>query len=69
MKVWTHNKFTGHYPVGAAAVVCGTTREDAAAQLEEALAQIGLKQRIEPQDLVEFEVFGSHVRVLNDGNY
>ena len=21
LKVWTHNKFTGHYPVGTAAVV------------------------------------------------
>lgn len=69
MKVFTCKSFEGHWPVGTAAVIVALTVEDAVALLSDAVAQHGLKQKIEPEQLVELDITQQHAVVLNDGEY
>ena len=68
MKTFTCNKFTGHYPVGVAAVVRAQDTLEAAQKLNEALRQQGLPGDANPQDMLEFGG-REQVRILADGDY
>lgn len=70
MKVWTNNKFTGHYPIGAAAVVVAESAEDAAFYLALEFKKCGLKTEFaKAGDFEELPLKMGHVTVLCDGNY
>lgn len=70
MKVWTNNKFTGHYPVGTAAVVLAENAEAAAFYLALELEKWGLKaEDSKPEDFKEIPQKLGQVRILCDGNY
>ena len=70
MKTFTCNSFTGHYPVGAAAVVFAKDAIEAANKLNTELREAGLPGDAEAKDM---QVFPSErnedVRILVDGNY
>lgn len=70
MKVFTCTNFTGHYPVGVAAVVIAETAEDAAEDLNYKLRERGLPGDATPQSMMEFPADGREsIRILCDGNY
>lgn len=64
--IFTCTNFTGHYPVGVAAVVNAGSRIDAARKLNEALKLHSLDGDAKAEDMLPLE---EDVRVLNDGNY
>ena len=69
MKIYTNKTFTGHYPVGSAAVVCATSRIQAVALLNIQLREIGLSGDAEVEDMIELKFDVPAVRILEDGNY
>ena len=70
MKVWMHNKFRGHYPVGTAAVVIAADRENAVTYLQMALGEADLpEQEIDPADFMELTFTDGSYYILNDGDY
>jgi hypothetical protein len=69
MRIFTHNKFEGYYPVGTAAIVVADGPIEAAKLLEVALAEKGLNQKIAPDDMHETYLDRPSARVLCDGNY
>ena len=68
MKIWTNDKFEGHYPVGTAAVVVADNKDNAAKYLSSALRARGLKDA-KPEDMYEMPFMDGAVAVLCDGNY
>lgn len=68
MKVFTCTKFTGHWPVGVAAVSVAENQEAAAEYLNLALLEIGLAGDAFPTDMVEAEM-NPGATVLHDGDY
>jgi hypothetical protein len=64
MRVYFSNDFSGHYPVGASAIVGAESEQQAVQLLTEALAQQGLKFN---GTLTEFTEPG--VVVLQNGDY
>ena len=54
MKIYTNNKFTGHWPVGTAAVIRAESPEDAALLLAHELKEHGLEQIVKPEDMEPF---------------
>lgn len=68
MKTYTNTSFTGHWPVGTAAVVLAETAEEAAELLNVELRSRGLPgdATAGDMDLLDRKV---RVTVLNDGNY
>ena len=69
MNVYTNITFTGHWPVGTAAVVVANTQEQAAFLLEEELEKIGLKQKIDPKEMERISTYRPKTIILQDGNY
>ena len=70
MKIWTNNEFTGHYPVGTAAVVVAKNADDAAFYLASELKKRGLKTKdAKAADFKELPLKMGHVSILCDGNY
>lgn len=69
MMTWTCNNFTGHYPVGTALFVAADNIEVAILLIEKKLNEIGLPQKIDPQQLIPVPTHHRYVRILNDGNY
>ena len=73
MKIYTCKSFTGHWPVGTAAVVIAATPEGAAYKLNKELQEEhGLPGDAKPEDMVEFPSTQQpieQVRVILDGNY
>lgn len=67
MKVWTV-KFTGHYPVGACAVVVAPTLAQAIEILTADLAYRGLKQD-HILDFVPLDLTVTQSTVILDGEY
>ena len=53
MKVFYCDEFTGHYPVGTAAIIVAKTIKEAAQQLMIELANRGLEQSIDVEQLTE----------------
>ena len=69
MKVYTHNSFTGHWPVGTAAVVVAEDRDMAVTLLEGKLKDIGLPQKINRDDLMVISIAHPVAVILRDGDY
>jgi len=70
MTIYTCNQFTGHYPVGAAAIVSANTPKEAADLLNVALIKQGLPGDAEATDMIPFPDHHTEVvRVLVDGSY
>lgn len=69
MKVFYCTSFTGQYPVGASAVIVAKSRKSAAHLLEEALAERGLRQKIDPKDLTQINTKLPEAIILQDGDY
>ena len=69
MKTWTITNFNGHYPVGTSAVVTAENIETAIIWLEKELDNIGLTQKIKPEQLIPMVTSSRKVRILCDGDY
>lgn len=69
MKVYTNTTFTGHYPVGTAAVVIARGPTDAAKALNAELVKIGLPGDALPKDMKVINCLKSRVTILRDGDY
>ncbi len=69
MKTWTINSFTGHYPVGTAAIVTAETVTIAISILKDELSSCGLTQEIKPEQLIPMVTSSRNVRILCDGDY
>ena len=69
MKVWTNNKFHGHYPVGTAAVVVAESEQMAAAVLNQKLLAHGLAASATPEQFERLPTTHTLAVVLCDGNY
>lgn len=69
MKVFSCKQFEGHYPVGTAAVIVAPDRFAAADMLNEGLLQVGLKDNVDPSQMVEIDPSTPAVYILLDGNY
>lgn len=69
MKVYTNNKFTGHWPVGTAAVVVAESAVQAMNLLNIKLAAYDLPADAEEKDMVLVVTSKENVRILCDGNY
>lgn len=69
MCVYVHREFTGHYPVGTAAVIVAESKEQALTMLNEILVINELQGDAEMEGLreIQTDVFG--VYILRDGNY
>lgn len=68
LKVYTCNSFSGHWPVGSAAVVIAESDEEAAKMLEERLSEIGLKQDIDESQMIQAST-EKQVIILCDGDH
>lgn len=66
MNYYTNTNFTGHYPVGTAAVVHARSQKEAAERLNAELVKVGLPGDAKPQDM---NIFRIGVRILLDGQY
>lgn len=71
METWTCRGFTGHWPIGTAAVVYAETREQAAELRNNELNTCGLPGNVVPENMIKFPPDTQHpaVLVLCDGNY
>ncbi len=70
MPIYTNTTFTGHYPVGTAAIVRASDRTEAALKLNIVLQEHGLKGDALPEDMIPFlGTQDQQVRILNNGNY
>jgi hypothetical protein len=69
MMTWTCNNFTGHYPVGTAAVVTADNVALAIQLLEAELVRQGLPQQIKPEQLIPMVTSTRKVRILCNGDY
>lgn len=67
--IFTCRSFTGHYPVGVAAVVQADNAEEAARLLNEELKTHGLKGDAEPHKMIPWVGGVDVVRVLCNGDY
>lgn len=61
--------FTGHWPIGTAAVVVAWTSEEAAELLNTELRHLGLIGDATPDVMAEISVFTKRAFVLCDGDY
>lgn len=68
-RVYTNNEFTGHYPVGTAAVVVSSSQEEAAGLLNALLKVHGLPGDAKIEDMREIGLKHPDARILCDGNY
>jgi hypothetical protein len=69
MNTYTCNSFTGHYPVGSAAVVRAKDAAEAADMLNRELRARKLNGDAMPQDMIQFPDEVKAVRILVDGDY
>ena len=69
MKVWINDSFTGHYPVGTAAVVVAETAEQAAELLNKAMAKRGLHEPTSAGFMRKVDTRTAAAVILCDGDY
>lgn len=69
MNVYINNSFTGHWPVGTAAVVVAQNSVMAAEMLEEELKKQDLSQKIDPKAMERLSTYRPSVTILNNGDY
>ncbi len=66
--IYVNKTFTGHYPVGTAALVNAVSREEASRKLNVALKERGLVGDVSPEQM-EPLTDADEVVILCDGNY
>ena len=70
MRVYTCTKFTGHNPVGVAAIMKGNSAVHAAERLNAELRKRGLPGDAKPEDCLPLPGNGQRIcLILCDGNY
>lgn len=69
MKLFYCKDFKGHYPVGVSALVVEENINMAADSLTIRLCCVGLRQKIQPEQLVEVYLDHPQSIILNDGDY
>ena len=69
MKTYTNTRFSGHYPVGAAAIVRAPSPELAAEALNNVLKTQGLDGDARAEEMEAWPKPTEFVRILVDGNY
>lgn len=69
LKVYTCDSFTGHYPVGTAAVIVAMNERDASAFLNLALMQQGLPSDVQSEQMTEVDISMQQAIILNNGDY
>lgn len=69
MKLWTCTTFSGHWPVGTAAIVIANNVDYACIALEDDLRKQWLSQTITPDMLEQVKFDAPKVIVLNNGDY
>lgn len=69
LNVYTNNQFSGHYPVGTAAVVVAQNAEMAADILNIQLEDYGLPADAKEKDMNLVDLYGGNSVILCDGNY
>lgn len=69
MNVYTCTQFTGHWPVGSAAVVVADSPEKAAQLLNAKLREEGLKGDAAPFEMKAVPITAGFVDVLCNGDY
>lgn len=69
MKVYTCDKFDGHWPTGVASVIIAENSANACGCLIIELKKIGLEQVVTPNMLTEVDLTQERALVLCDGDY
>ena len=69
MRVFTCDSFTGHYPVGTAAIIVANNTAEGARLLNEELKARGLPGNVQLGQLNEVDVRHECVDILCDGDY
>ena len=69
LKIWTNTGFTGHYPVGVAAVIIATDAKHATKLLNEHLKSIGLPGDAKESGMRAIIATDARVIILNNGDY
>lgn len=71
LKVFYNTEFTGHWPVGTAALVVAENAATAAVMLRDELAKQGLDQEVPATHMIELKATGNEpqVIILLNGNY
>lgn len=69
MNVYTCTDFSGHWPVGTAAVIVAPDIKAARAKLHEALKANGLVQDVATCTLRKLDTTQADCIILNDGDY
>ena len=69
MKIYTCNNFTGHWPVGTAAVVVAANPIEASILLNKELVKGRLDGDATPDDMWELSADTEKVRILCNGDY
>jgi hypothetical protein len=69
LRVFYCTSFKGFYPVGVSLIVAAATRAKAKKLAEAELAQRGLEQTLDIEDLNEFVPIVENCQILQDGDY
>jgi hypothetical protein len=69
MDVFTHTSFSGHWPVGVAAVVVAESEQQALEILNAALKSFGLPGDATTNGLKKVDTSSVQAVILNDGDY
>lgn len=68
MKVFSY-QFNGMYPVGAVAIAAANTVEEAAQLFTEKLNNEGFPQKVNIEQIEEFNISNPNCEILLDGDY
>ena len=69
MKIFTHKRWEGYYPVGVAAVIVANNVFEAQIYLEDKLHSMGLSQEVDVSLFVEINIDIPGCTILLDGDY
>lgn len=61
--------FSGHYPVGACAIIVAVDEQQAELAMRDALEREGLDRYQDELDIQEIDTTDAHVRILLNGDY
>lgn len=69
LKIYVNTSFTGHYPVGTAAVIVAEAPAKAAVLLNAELMNQGLKPTAKSDEMEELNITVAAAHILNNGDY
>lgn len=69
LNVYSCTGFRGRWPVGTSAVILAHDEHEACQRMEAALADVGMRQEINPATIIRIHGATAGVVVLNDGEY